>query len=389
MAYLPRGIAPDLLVSQIKNTMPYLFEEGAERLAVSGYRPVAYVREFEADPTRKLSHFEYFRLCLSAHMMTCGTPVPTDVDIQIRQKLWPAALPLEEALQMASLVIESRCWEFGLVSNRSAPGAPGTPWEKELLTGHDGEWFTVAVGAYCALKQYRDPQAEQKRSELLAEIADETHRHSEIFGSLWKVNDGVGCLKACVSIAHNFGDMDRVMDMWDLAVDDPLRLEFYKIGIKPFGNDGKLRYLGRLWVAGELYKAPIDGSSMASENHRHFALRKPRCLRRSPELLIHNGPFLDSWGRDAARLLAAPDGNPSDDALEVIEALRHGWERLPKTFGYARALHGILKVYSRLKIEPISQIPGFRNILELAQDRFEKRWNEAALKHMDEIPSRA
>ena len=88
MAQLPRGISPDLLQSQVRNTMPYLFEG-----AVVGFPPADTLRAYE--PGQPLTHFEYFRLCLSSHYLSCATPVPTDVDNQIRLKLWPKALPVD------------------------------------------------------------------------------------------------------------------------------------------------------------------------------------------------------------------------------------------------------------------------------------------------------
>jgi hypothetical protein len=394
MAYLPRGIAPELLVSQVSNTMPYLFDPEVEKTELGRFPPSVVLRGYrdsrvgESEP---LSHFEYFRLCLSCHYLTCATPVPTDVDNQIRHKLWPAQLPLEEALEMAQLALESRGWDFTQVSRRFTYGAEGT-WQKSVLIGHLGEWFTVSAGAYCALKQYDDPLAKAKRQELLDQIADEVRRHSEIFGSLWRAQDGLGCLKGSASIAHNFGDLDRVMDMWDLSVDDPLRLEFYKLAVSPFDSNRKLRYLGRLWVAGELYKSTVDGnsgSSMALENHRHFALRKPHCLRKSPEFLITTGPFFDDWGQRTARALATDDGAPSESTFEVVEALRNGWERLPKTVGYGRALRGMREVHPDLPLEGLHKVPALRAVLEMPQERFEKNWNDEALRLMDDIPSRA
>lgn len=255
-------------------------------------------------------------------------------------------------------------------------------------SGHLGEWFTLSSAAYCALGQYRDAQAQGKRQELFDAIGDEVRRHSEIFGTLWRANEGIACLKASASIAHNFGDLDRVMDMWELSVADPLRLEFYKLATMPFDSNRKLRHLGRLWVAGELYKAVIDGSSMALENHRHFALRKPKCLRMSPELLIPTGPFFDDWGKRVARYLASDDV-PTEDTIEVVEALKHGWERLPKTVGYGRALRGMLEVHPKLDVEAVKKVHTSRAVLEMPQERFEKKWAEAALKEMEDIPSRA
>jgi hypothetical protein len=377
---LKRGIAPELLLSQVKNTMPYLFEGEV----FGSFVPAQVLRAYDREKPETLSHFEYFRLCLSSHYLTCATPVPTDVDNQIRHKLWPKDLALAEALEMAEFVLTSRSWDFKLVTRRFSFGARGTPWEKEAVHGHLGEWFTVSSGAYCALKQYSSAQAQAKRQELLDAIADEVNRHSEIFGSLWRAEDGIGCLKASASLAHNFGDLDRVMDMWELAVDDPLRLQFYKLGTSPFDANRKLRYLGRLWVAGELYKSPIAGSAMAFENHRHFALRQPKCLRKAPDLMITTGPFLDDWGKAVARDLTDPE-----NALEVLAALKHGWERLPKTVGYGRALCGMHEANPSLSLDDLMKIHVCRSVLEMPQDRFEKKWNDEALKLIDEIPSRA
>jgi hypothetical protein len=360
MAYLARGIAPEILISQIKNTMPYLFEAEVSTPLVE-FVPTQTVRENENKKTEDLDHFQYFKLCVSAHYLTCGTPVPTDVDNQIRHKLWAVTQ----------------------VSTRFTRGASASKYESEVLSGHLGEWFTVGSGAYCALKQYKDPAAQQKRQELYENIGDEVRRHSEIFGSLWNGQDGVGSLKACSSIAHNFGDLDRVMDMWDLAVNDPLRLEFYKLSTTPFDSNKKLRYLGRLWVAGELYKSQIDGSSMAQENHRHFALRKPKCLRLSPNFLIPTGPFFDDWGTAVAQ------GLEGADRQEVADALVHGWERLGRAMGYGRALRAMHEVDSQLKLDHLMKNHEHRRVLETSQEKFEKKWAEEAIKLMDDIPSRA
>jgi len=383
MAKLPRGIAPELLQSQVKNTMPYLFDSPLGEELARRYPPARVLREYDGGPTESLTHFEYFRLCLSSHDLTVATPVPTDVDNQIRQKLWPKQLPLQTALQMADLVIESRGWDYALVTRRLAYGAAGTPSEREMLCGHHGEWFTVACGAYCAMGQYRDAEAQAKRAELFDQIAAEVQRHSEVFGALWRAGDGLGSLKAAAAIAHNMGDLDRVMDMWELDPGDPLRLGFYKLTSQPFDYNRKLRYLGRLWVAGELYKAIIDGSALALENHRHFALRKPKCLRRSPEFMIQTGPFFDDWGRKIAR------GLSSDETMEVVEALQHGWERMPKTAGYGRGLRGFLEVRPELRTGDFMKGHPRRAVLDMTQEKFEKRWADEALRLMDDIPSRA
>lgn len=390
---LPRGIDPELLVSQIKNTMPYLL--GLESSVHSGeFAPKSFVLDYErshssSQASPSLSHFEYFRLCVSAHYLTCGTPVPTDVDNQIRHKLWPSELPLETALQMAQLVLESRNWDFRKVTTRFVMGAAGTQWETACLSGHLGEWFTLAGAAYCALRRYTDARAKQLHHDLFESIANEVNRHAEIFGSLWRSTDGVGCLKASACIAHNFGDLDRVLDMWGLALSDPLSRNFYKLTSEAFDSKRELRFMGRIWAAGQLYKSSIGTSSMAKENHRHFALRKPRCLRQNSSFLIPIGPFFDDWGKTVARGLAHSDGTPSETTIEVAEALYRGWERLPGTWGYGRALVGFLAVHPDLPVSSLRRNPAFQKVLETTQSDFEREWNDSALNELEEIPSRA
>ena len=105
--------------------------------------------------------------------------------------------------------------------------------------------------------------------------------------------------------------------------------------------------------------------------------------------MIPTGPFFDQWGRDIAQGLALPDGTPSEETYEVVAALRHGWERLPKTVGYGRALQGILEVHPNLPLDDLTQVPNVRLVLKTSQKDFEKKWNELALEQMDDIPSRA
>jgi hypothetical protein len=184
------------------------------------------------------------------------------------------------------------------------------------------------------------------------------------------------------------GDLDRAMDLWEISSVDPLRLQFYKLTANPLDTDRKLRYRGRLWVAGELYKAEIAGSAMAFENHRHFALRKPRALRRSPNLLVPLGPFLDHWGKTVAA-----EFGEAEDLQETLEALIHGWSRLPKTVGYGRALCGIFETRAELRdqipeLKDLLKNKKIRKLMEASQESFEALWNAEALHQMEEIPGR-
>lgn len=392
MRTFPRGIAPELLVSQVQSTMPYLFDSQWGTELASHFPPARTVLDFvesaASGSAKELDHFEYFRLCLSAHYLTCGTPVPTDVDNQIRLKLWPKRLPIPVAVAMAELVLESRNWDFSRVSTRFVTGAEGSAFESEKLGGHHGEWFTVACAAYAALGAYGNPSVVELRGSLFAAIGAEVARESEIFGSLWRIHDGIACLQASANIAHNLGDLDRVMDMWELEVGDPLRLAYYKLGSSPFGPDRKLRHEGRLWVAGELYKEKIDGgSSMALENHRHFALRKPRSLRRHPDLVVPTAPFFDAWGSRIAERLGGPDGTVGDELREVVDALVDGWERQPGTVAYGRALVGIAAIIPELRISSADKTK--QSVLDTSREVFESRWATTANERVDDIPSRA
>ncbi len=393
----PRGISPELLVSQVKNTAPYVFETDSPENPLNPLEPAQFLRSCsqrleKSGSQIQLTHLEYFKLCLCAHYLSCATPVPTDVDQQIRFKLWHEKLPLETTLEMTQIVLQSRHWDFRGISQRYLSGAKDTPWATEILSGHLGEWFTVACAAYAALDRSQGAIANQKRDEVLSHIVDEIQRHSEIFASLWQAQDGIACLKASALIAHNLGDLDRVMDLWGLSTLDPLRAQFYKLTTEPLDSLRKLRYRGRLWVAGELYKAEILGSSMAAENHRHFALRKPRVIRQSPQLLIPIGPFFDEWGQTTARFLNA-EPTQMDALQEIGEALIHGWERLSKSIGYGRALLGILREIPDFRktlpnLEGVLKIKRNRKLLETPREAFESQWHLEALRKMEEIPSK-
>jgi hypothetical protein len=160
-------------------------------------------------------------------------------------------------------------------------------------------------------------------------------------------------------------------------------MECYQLGVKPWGSEGKLRHLGRLWTAGELYKSGIDGSSMAHENHRHFALRKPRVLRSRPEFRVPLGPFFDPWAESLARGLAP------EELTEVAEALLQGWLRMKHTWSYLRALRVLREAGAQADWKECEREASARVAFREGREVFERRWNEAALRHLDEIPGRA
>jgi hypothetical protein len=350
------GIAPDNLLGQVRVTAPFLFE--GEPPAADG--PLRYIRRLRDADGRGLGGADYYALCLSAHWATAGTFVPTDVDNAIRWKLWQEASPALISAQ-TDLVLDALGWDYAPVTGRRVAGPKGEP-----LSTHEGTWFSVAVGAYAACRAKLPARA----AEVLRAMRAEADREAAIFAALADAGDGVAVLKACALVAHNFGDLDRVADQWELPADDALRAALYDAA-KP----GASLYGGLLGWAGELNKR-----FLSADNHRHYPLRAPKCLRRSADLLIPVGPFFDDWGRAVARHPALS----REDAAEVARALIDGWVRMHEPVGYARALAGILEAFPGGRQALGKLLPGadrralesgpLKAALDVPRERFEAQW---------------
>lgn len=362
-------MTPRILLEQVRNTAAWALEptfasqparilqRAAERLAAG-------------DSLTDLGHAEYYELCLAAHHVTVATYVPTDVDNQIRFRLWHPTLPLETLGAMARIVLASRSWDFRPCSTRWI----ASPRTGEVMSGHNGEWFSTAVGAYCSMRK-RDPDL---AAQLAGEILSELDREADIFKECREARDGVAMHKAATVIAHNLGDLDRVFEMWGVTAEsqDPLYIRAARSG----HADGA-GYRPELLAAGELNK-----KGMSAENHRHFTLRKPKCLRRSPDLLLPIAPFLDDWG---ARLARHP-GLEAKEVGEIVEALIEGWKWLEgSAVGYPRAIAGILEAFpggfqalGRLlpaRVERELRAGELRRLTTQSKARFEETWAKSAL----------
>src|SRR5947209_5953979 len=84
---LPKGITPARLLEQVRGTAPFIFDltNPVERLGKGrNHRFLEILR----NPPATFDGLSYFELCLAAHHGTVATFVPTDVDNQIRFKLW-------------------------------------------------------------------------------------------------------------------------------------------------------------------------------------------------------------------------------------------------------------------------------------------------------------
>lgn len=269
---------------------------------------------------------------------------------------------------------EVQHWNTSMVSERELG------IHTERLTPHKGEWFTLACAAYARLRGCDRRLALCLYENILQEMEREA--------SLWKFSvesgSGIDCLKASFILSHNMGDLDRVMDLWELEEDDPLRRDAYK------ATSSNQRWATTLGSAGKL-----NCGFMAKENHRHLALRKPRALRRSRDLLLPIGPFFDEWGANVGQHPSLKE----EEIAEIVEALIYGYHRLAKSpstqgsVGYARALRGILETFPGGESRLIRYLPArfsralrkgtLRQQMQMTQTEFEASLNSRALKFLN------
>lgn len=358
-----QGISLELLLSSVKNTAPFIFENDSDREFVRILRG--------CEKSRSVSLSDYFLVCIAAHFTTVATFVPTDLDQTIRLKLWRWALP-EQIEEMIDHVERFLSWDDAVVSTRRVTSPDG-----HFITGHYGEWFTLAVAAYCSAKRL----GMSAEISLREKIVDLIREHERAMTNLVKSESWRDLFTASALLAHNLGDLDRSFDLWNVPDDDILKSEIYKLGHSP------RKSYRSLYIGGEVNK-----KFTAAESHRHFALRKPKCLRRSSDFLLGMGPFYDLWG---ARLSRHP-GLSLEELAEVAEALIDGWERLNRTqpvYGYARALYGFLS-HSR-GIEAIESLPSSRKkllragnlsqMLAVSTHVFEGSWTARLQKHIRQV----
>ncbi len=353
---IAHGVSPQILIGQVKNTVPFLWENKI-------YQTGCLAPLFQAE--QNLTHLDYFKLCLISHFATVGSFVPTDVDNQIRFKLWSPELSLSEVLSMCEETLNFFHWDFTSVSTRWVK----SPLTGEKLSGHHGEWFSVAVAAYGALRKRQPKLADDVQSLIVQEM----EREERIFVDFKTIKDGIGLLKAATLIAHNLGDLDRVIEMWNLPEGDPLKRS------RTFQNS----------IFYQVSK--LNKLCMALENHRHFALRVPRCLRKNSDFLLPIGPFFDDWGRKLSRHPALS----FEELAEIVEALIQGWEKLSKasgpSYGYPRALAGILDSFSGglralqthlpSRVARKLQAGSLHNLIQISKKQFEDQWSCRALSH--------
>jgi hypothetical protein len=317
------GITPNILLKNVENTAPFLFQgeietTGPHRAYLA--KLVFYKKNLKALGNIDLT--EYFHLCLAAHWTTAGTFVPTDVDNQIREGLWRHETVGAHIQRMAKLTIESWQWDYEQVTNRKSYN----PARGQVMSTHEGTWLSVAIGGYNALVKNKQPKLAQDLADvILAEIEKE----EKLLTELREKRDHINFLRSTALMAHNFGDLDRVMDQWQMNPEDAFYKRIYKLGHKLNEN-----YSPILVYSGEVNKA-----FLAQENHRHMSMRQPRGLRKSYKFLIPVGPFMDDWGKT----LAESKILTNEEKVEILAAFFEGFTRQDQALGYTRAYHGFIR----------------------------------------------
>jgi hypothetical protein len=294
------GITLDRLVGQVKNTAAWLWHEPAAA-AVTG------VLDARLDPLETM---------LTAHYATVATFVPTDVDARIRHHVWQAIEDQATFASACAAIERVERHDVRLVSARVIMA-------EGCLSGHDGEWLAVragAIGRGCVRGFSCD--------DLVARVDAELDREERALTAAFADGDAVRALSIATIVAHNLGDLSRVVVDWPRhpALDD-LRLRWSRLG----HADGA-RPRRAFVVAGALNKA-----RMAHENHRFLPLRAPRALRSSRALLLPIGPWFDTWGETVARSSDLGD----DDRAEVLAALLELHGRDANQEGCLRAIAGL------------------------------------------------
>ena len=315
MPAVKSGIAPRLVVEQVKNTAAWLWDEP---------RAAAVTNALGDGTSTSDDRLAYLRLLLAAHFSTVATFVPTDVDARIRHHAWVEIEDAEVLAQACDIVDDVASWDARLVSARtldvSADPANGS------ISGHDGEWLGVRAGA---LGRAAALGAKDVVERLVADLDRELAREEQVFVEAYQGNAPARrVLSAATILAHNLGDLSRVVEAWpgkgDIA---DLRARYTRLG-HPDGPSRRAAFV----AAGALNKA-----LMALENHRFLFLRKPRGLRTSRALLLPIGPWFDTWGETIAR----HEGLEDRDRAEVVTGLLEIHASSPEQLGCLRALAAI------------------------------------------------
>lgn len=317
------GIAPNLLLGYIENTAPFLFKKKIDiSLPKREYLAKLVFYKKNLKQLSNLNLTEYFHLCLCAHWATAGTYVPTDVDNQIREKLWKHPQIQKHIDKMVQITIDAWSWDYTPMTNRKS-----FTDDSQVMSTHEGTWLSVAIGAYCASITHNRLDLAQKVKDV---ILQEVKKEEKLLQNLFNNKEYINFIKVTPLIAHNFGDLDRVMVVWDMHEKDEFCKSIYKLG----------HIVSDIYDPLIVYSGKVNKIFTAAENHRHMSLRKSKALRTSNKFLVPVAPFTDQW----AHILATSKELTIEQKAEIITVLVDGIERESEAIGYERACKLIIEL---------------------------------------------
>jgi hypothetical protein len=311
----PVGIAPTLLLEQVKSTAGWAFaiEPPLPAVAILARAP-----EIEARWRTNGGGEDYFVALLAAHFTTVATFCPTDVDVRIRQHAW-TGLAKDRLASAVARVEEVAGWPVPPVSARHVV------LDGEVLAGHQGEWFSVMAGALGRALALSDASIVER---AIAWIEAELTREARLVTCARKHGTAQELLSVVTTVAHNLGDLSRVVDTWSPAHAESDAGRRYR----RLGHEDGARFDGAFVFAGNLNK-----ERMALENHRFLPLRGPRALRRERAFLLPFGPYFYEWGRMIGSTKLLDD----DERAEILLALLRVHELRNEEHGCLRAIAGL------------------------------------------------
>jgi hypothetical protein len=358
-----RGIAPTVLLSQVCNTAEWMLEGDVENASHSWRRALCdlsnIAQAYEAS-------WSYLRLLLAAHYVTVATFVPTDVDSHIRYHAWQRAHGNDVLRAAVDIVDETDVWDAHAVSARvvdiEGVGA---------LSGHDGEWLSVRAGALGRALAINDEHTIER---LVSRIDSELDRHDRAFQAVVRARGReLDALRVATVIAHNLGDLTRVVDEWPVKSS---RAQELSVRYARLGHTDRKVGDARFVLVGHINK-----QVMALENHRFLALRTAKSLRVHRELLLPIGPFFDEWGATIARSKKIENGSEGRGA--VVSALLEIHVQSPLQQGVLRALAGFHRAHRGgmdavaadvpARLRKLLKAGAVREALGVDQERFEAR----------------
>lgn len=263
-----RYIAPATLLEQVLSTAPFLgprLREQAGPLIALGDAADGFLAVLGAARTRGVDSLaNYCALCCAAHHATVATFVPTDVDNKIRGLLWHETRTAAELDRMLAFALQMKGWTLAGISTRATLVPELGP-----VSGHDGEWFSVASGGLGRCLAQGRP-AEALTEAIAAELSREAHAFHP---ACLTPGREIDALRLAISITHDLGDLDQGIGYWEAAAQAaPQKQRFYRLAHENTGPFGEVFQL----IAG-LYR---DG--LSAEGHRHYPLRPLKCLRGQP-----------------------------------------------------------------------------------------------------------